>query len=163
MLEQGTVVSASDGRADIMITPTDECDDCEICTEGAGGRRILEGAVDPIGVAPGDVVELETPLRARRAAQLLIFVFPVVALVLGYLAGYLLSAVLETDPDTLGAAGAITAAVLALLALRGVRVRASDGTDETPRVHAIIARGQEPPGSGSARLQNPRTRRTTRE
>jgi sigma-E factor negative regulatory protein RseC len=155
MLERGTVVSVGQGRADIMITPTEKCDDCEICTEGAGGRRILEGALDPIGVAPGDVVELETPLRARRLAQLLVFVFPVVALVVGYLAGYLLSSVVEMDPDTLGAAGAVIAAILALLALRGVRVRAVDGSDETPRVRAIIARGHEPPDEGSGRLEDP--------
>jgi len=149
MLERGTVVSVVPGRADIMIMPTDKCDECEICAEGAGGRRILEGALDSIGVAPGDTVELETPLRARRTAQLLVFVFPVAALVLGYLAGYLLSSLVGMDPDTLGAALAVVAAGAALLTLRGVRVKATDGSDETPRVRAIIARGQEPPEGGS--------------
>lgn len=144
MLERGTVVAVEQGRADIMIMPTEKCDDCEICSEGAGGRRILEGASDPIGAAPGDVVELETPLKARRTAQLLVFVLPVAALVVGYLAGYLLSSLVDMDPDTLGAALAIIAAIVALLALRGVRVKAADGTDETPRVRAIIARAQEP-------------------
>ena len=126
MLERGTVVAADQGRADIMIMPTEKCDDCEICSEGAGGRRVLEGAIDPLGVAPGDVVELETPLRARRRAQLLVFVFPVVALVVGYLAGYLLSSVVDMDPDTLGAVTRCDRGdCLALLALRGVRVQGS--------------------------------------
>ena len=155
MIERGTVISAGQGRADLMITPTEKCDDCEICSEGAGGRRILEGVFDPIGVSPGDVVELETSQRARRTAQLLIFVFPVVALVAGYLAGYLLSSLFDMDPDTLGAALAIAAAGAALLALRGIRVKASNGSDETPRLRAIIARGQEPSEWGSGAVDHP--------
>jgi sigma-E factor negative regulatory protein RseC len=144
MIERGTVVRAADGRADIMVTPAEECDGCEICTEGAGGRRVLEGALDPLGVHEGDVVELETPDRARHVAQLLVFVFPVVALILGYLAGYLLSSLVEMDSDTVGAVCAVGAAAIALISLRRVRVKAADGSDETPRVRAIIARAHEP-------------------
>jgi positive regulator of sigma E activity len=145
MIESGTVVAVRPGEADVLITPTEQCDECEICAEGAGGRRLLEGASDPIGVAAGDVVEIETPKRARRTAQLLVFVFPVVALVMGYLAGYLLSRFVDMDPDTFGAACAVAAAAAALVALRWTRVRAGDGSDETPRVRAIIARGPGAP------------------
>jgi positive regulator of sigma E activity len=143
MLEQGTVTHVGSGRADVFISPSEKCEECGACSEGANGIRLMEGALDPIGVHVGDVVEIETPPRARRRAQMLVFVAPVVALGVGYLAGYLLGPMLGIAGDTLGAAFGLAAAAGMFLSLRGARATGVGEKDGMPRVRAIIARGHE--------------------
>ena len=159
MLEEGTVTRAAAGRADVLITPSEKCEECGVCSEGAGGVRLMEGARDPIGVEVGDVVRVETPLPARRRAQLLVFVVPVVMLVAGYLAGYLLAPYLGVGRDTLGAVCALAAATVAFLSLRRVRATSVGEKDGLPWVRAIIARGREAPASASEGLRQPPERR----
>lgn len=141
MREQGMVVSVADGMATVSIEPSEACSSCGACAAGAGGKRILEGVVDTRGVHPGDTVEVETPGIARRRAQGLVYVVPVVALVVGYLAGFLLGTWAEFAPDVVGALFAIGAGALALVSLKW-HERASGRTDEQPRVRAIIARSR---------------------
>lgn len=139
MLERGTVVSATGGTVDVAIEPSEACETCGACAEGAGGKRLLEGVVDAHRAAVGDTVEIETPLRARRRAQWLVYVVPVVAIVTGYLAGFLLGTWAEFAPDAVGALVAIVAGVAALASLTRYD-QAFEQTDEKPRVRAIIAR-----------------------
>jgi positive regulator of sigma E activity len=139
VLERGIVVSASGGTLDVSIEPSEACETCGACAEGAGGKRLLEGVVDVHGAAVGDTVEVETPVRTRRRAQWLVYVVPVVATMAGYLAGFLLGTWAEFAPDAVGALVAIGAGVLALASLRRYE-RAFAQTDEKPRVRAIIAR-----------------------
>ena len=159
MLERGTVTHVASGSADVLIAPSEKCEECGVCSEGVGGIRLMEGARDAIGVTVGDVVEVETPLRARRRAQLLVFVAPVGALVLGYLAGYLLGPMLGIAGDTLGAVLALAAAAGTFLSLRRVRATSIGQKDGMPRVRAIIARSREADSSNTARLRQPPERR----
>ena len=141
MRERGTVVSAADGRVTVAIVPSESCATCGACAEGAGGKRLLEGVVDTHGAHPGDTVEIETPASARRRAQGLVYVVPVVALVVGYLAGYLLGNWVQLAPDVIGAVFAITAGAASLVSLRRYE-RSFEGAEVQPRVRAIIARGR---------------------
>lgn len=144
MHERGTVVSVADGRVSVAIEPSKECETCGACAEGAGGKRILEGVLDVHGARPGDTVEIETPAGARRRAQGLVYVVPVVALVAGYVAGFLLGTWLEFAPDATGAVVAIGAGAAALLSLRR-HDQAFGRPEDQPRVRAIIARGRSRP------------------
>ena len=104
MIERGTVVRSTQGRADIMIIAHREVRRVRDLHRGSWrkshARRGGRSARRTCRRCRRD----RDPDRARHAAQLLVFVFPVVALVLGYLAGYLLSSLVDMDPDTLGAA-----------------------------------------------------------
>ena len=139
MLERGMVVAAGMGTVDVSIEPSASCETCGACALGASGQRVLEGVVDEFGAAVGDTVEIETSARARRRAQTLVYVVPVVALVIGYLAGFLLGSWTGIAPDAVGAVLALAAGALALLALRRTE-RGAGHPHEQPRVRAIIAR-----------------------
>jgi positive regulator of sigma E activity len=141
MLERGTVVSTGSRTVDVAIEPSESCDTCGGCAEGAGGKRLLEGVIDAHDARPGDFVEVETPAFARRRAQGLVYVVPVVALVFGYLAGFLLGNWVEIAPDAVGAVFAIAAGAVSLVSLKRYE-RSFGRTDGQPKVRAIIARGR---------------------
>lgn len=139
MRERGTVVRVTGGTVDVAIEPSEACETCGGCAEGASGKRLLEGVLNEQGAGVGDTVEVETPLRARRRAEGLVYVVPVTALAGGYLAGFLLGTWARFAPDALGAVIGIGAGTLALVSLRRFdrRFEADGGM---PRVRAIIAR-----------------------
>ena len=146
MLERGTVREARRGVLSVSMESSADCEKCGACAAGAGGERLLEGVIDEHGAQPGDLVEIETPIGARRRAQGLVYVVPVVALLIGYMAGFLLSSLTGFwSPDTVGAFLALAAGIGALLLLR-LRNQAFDTPSARPRVRAIIARGHESRG-----------------
>lgn len=141
MLERGTVVATGPGSVDVAIEPSGACETCAGgCTEGANGKRLLEGVADTLGARPGDMVEVHTPVFARRRAQRLVYVVPVVAVLFGYLAGFLLANWLGIAPDAVGAAFAIATGAASLVSLKRFE-RSFGRADGHPRVRAIIARG----------------------
>jgi positive regulator of sigma E activity len=135
--EQGTVVAVHDGTVDVRLEPSEACESCGACVEAATGGRFLEGVPAAANFRPGDRVLLDVPSSARRRALWLVYVVPVVALVAGYLAGFLLSSRLGINPDIAGAVTALACGAAALAWLP----RASRNWREKPQVHAIIARG----------------------
>ncbi len=139
MRERGTVVCVTGDMVHVAIEPSAACEACGGCAEGVGGKRLLEGALNDQGAGVGDTVEVETPLRARRRAQGLIYVVPVTAIGGGYLAGFLLGTWAKFAPDALGAVIGIGAGALALVSLRRFD-RRFEVAGEAPRVRAIIAR-----------------------
>lgn len=139
MLEHGIVVAVHASTVDVAIEPSESCETCGGCAEGAAGKRLLQGVEDVFGARCGDEVEVETSNRARRRAQGLVYVVPVVMMVLGYLAGFLLGSTVEFAPDALGAVVGISAGVAALISVTRLDRRfEKDGG--MPRVRAIIAR-----------------------
>lgn len=149
MRERGTVVRVSEAGVDVEMLSSEACANCGACSESSGEKRLLGGVRSSMQLEPGDVIELEIPAVGRRRAQVLVFVLPVCALVLGYLAGFLLFSQLGANPDTGGAVIGIAAGALSLLSLR--RVGRTVGSDRyEPRVHAIISRGSERRSGGSS-------------
>ncbi len=139
MHERGTVVAVDDGSALISMESSADCEVCGACAKGAAGARLLEGVVDEHGVRPGDLVEVETPAAARRRAQGLAYVVPVMAALSGYVAGFLLGSWIGINTDVSGAVAAIGAGAVALASLK--RFDRFFGRGEVqPRVRAIIAR-----------------------
>ena len=63
------------------------CDSCGGCLKPPAGEELLALAKNPIGAKPGDRVEVETTTGNSIGMALLVFGFPCLALVLGYLAG----------------------------------------------------------------------------
>lgn len=143
MKERGTVTAASPGRVDIAIEPSNACASCGACGESDGGKRLLTGVVDSLGALPGDTVEVDTPARARRRAQLIVYILPVVMLIVGYLAGFLLSSSMGAEPDTAGAVVGLLAGAATVAGMRFVGRGAADQQTFEPQVHAIISRGTE--------------------
>lgn len=145
MREQGTVVAVRPGAVDLVMTPGDGCGDCTACS-ASGTNLLLEGVPAPDGLHVGDVVDVETPQAERTRARALVFVVPVVALVLGYVAGFLLGAVVPVSRDSLGAVMALTCGALTFALVAKLGSRVTGGTAVRVRVRAIISQAERPLG-----------------
>lgn len=142
-LERGTVTAREGQYADVSMGLSAKCEGCKLCATDGGGELVMRAVFDPIGARVGDVVEIELPAAVKRTAAVALYVVPVVALLLGYLAGDLLGTVTGIDRDVTGAIGAITAVVAALAGLGGRERAMSRSHTSSPQVRAIIARGPE--------------------
>lgn len=136
--ERGIVVAARPGEVDVRMQPSADCAGCKACSP-TGGVMLLSGVRTDSVLSPGDVVEIEVPPGARSSARTLVFVVPVLALVTGYLAGFLLGTRLGIGPDTLGAVVALACGAIALGALSRTRAARAGDDRYDVRVRAIIA------------------------
>jgi sigma-E factor negative regulatory protein RseC len=88
-LEDGIVIGLEGGRAIVMLTQDDHCEQCAVhdhCKPaGTGGRSLL--AADPIGVRPGDKVQVVVRGRNILLASILLYGIPLVLLLVGIFAG----------------------------------------------------------------------------
>ncbi|MDZ4655628.1 MAG: SoxR reducing system RseC family protein [Coriobacteriia bacterium] len=141
--ERGTVTAREGQRVEIRMSLSAKCEGCTLCDKDGGGNLVIRGVHDSLGANVGDTVEIEIPAEVKRAAAIALYVIPVAALLLGYLAGDLLGVAAGINRDVTGAIGAIGAAIVAFLGLRRRERAMSESQTSSPRVHAIIARSLE--------------------
>jgi len=150
MTETALVVARRGSVLDVVTTASAACVRCGACSSGEGTDMLLRNVADAVGAGIGDTVEIEIPDRLRAQAALAIYVVPIAALLLGYLAGFLLGTRAGFDPDLAGAAGGVLFISAAFFGVRGAE-RALDRSGRSrPTVRAIIARG--PAQSDSRRV-----------
>ena len=91
-LEDGIVMGVEGGRAIVMLTQDDHCEQCAVhdhCKpSGTGGRSLL--AIDPFGVRPGDKVKVIVQGKNILLASVLLYGIPLVLLLVGIFAGMVL-------------------------------------------------------------------------
>jgi sigma-E factor negative regulatory protein RseC len=92
MRENGKVISTRNDRAEVEVAARGECEHCTaagICNwTGTSLRKVL--AVNKVGAAAGDVVELETIEGTGAKSNLLVFGIPVLLMLAGVLVGGLI-------------------------------------------------------------------------
>lgn len=154
MPERGTVVAVRPGVVDLAMVPGDECGSCTACSAN-GDARLLENVPAPDGLGIGDIVEIDIPQAVRTRAQALIFLVPVVALVLGYMAGFLLGSVVPAARDTLGVFVALTCGAGAFAAVARWGAPENGDTRVKLRVRAIIAQAERPLECGGPSMKCP--------
>jgi len=142
-LERGTVTARSGDRVEITMGLSAKCEGCKLCDRDGGGELVMHDVLDRLGAKVGDLVEVELPAGVKRSAAVALYIIPVAALLLGYLAGDLLGMAVELNRDATGAVGAITAALLAFAGLRRSERALSRRDTTSPHVRAIIPRGPE--------------------
>lgn len=144
MRENGTVVRRGDDGLDVRIERSEACGSCDACAAMDGGQMLLTGVMDTKGAVVGDLIVVEVPEGTRLLASVLGYGMPVVALVAGYLAGYLLAGYIGWSGDTVGAVSSLAAVTLWFLWLRRTGKTLFAGAESRPVVHAIIRRGATP-------------------
>jgi positive regulator of sigma E activity len=89
MRETGKVISTKNDRAEVEVVARGECEHCTahgICNwTGTNVRKVL--AVNKVGAATGDVVELETIEGTGAKSNLMVFGIPVLLMLAGVLVG----------------------------------------------------------------------------
>lgn len=146
MHERGRVITVRDGAVDIRVERGGAaCEGCSACTRTPSGETIMHDVRDKLGATVGDTVDVVIPDAVRSRAAAAVFIVPVACMLLGYLAGFLLSGYLDADPDVSGLVGALAAAGIAVLGIRlAERVLSSD-EQYMPKVNAIISRSCDRP------------------
>lgn len=89
MKATGTVIEVKDGYAVVKSERHSACDGChskDFCLS-CSKKDITVTALDPIGVRPGDEVEIETPSRTVLSYAAAVFVLPIFAAIAAYLLG----------------------------------------------------------------------------
>jgi len=89
MRETGKVVSTKNDRAEVEVAARGECEHCTaagICNwTGTSLRKVL--AVNKVGAAAGDMIELESIEGTGAKSNLLVFGVPVLLMLAGVLVG----------------------------------------------------------------------------
>lgn len=88
-LEEGVVIGLDRGRAIVLLTGGDQCEQCSLhhhCKpQGADGRSLV--ATDPLGVRPGDKVQIEVQGKNILLATILLYGIPLILLLAGIFIG----------------------------------------------------------------------------
>jgi sigma-E factor negative regulatory protein RseC len=87
-LEEGVVLRLESGRAVVMLTGSDRCEECSLhdhCKPSSSGRSLL--AADPLGVQPGDKVQVIIQGKNILLATVLLYGIPLVLLLVGIFTG----------------------------------------------------------------------------
>lgn len=89
LVEEGIVLSASEGFVEVSLTKSDNCDSCSakiICKPGDSEKKVLK-VIDPFGVLPGDVVKISIQGSDVLKASLILYGLPLVILIAGIFSG----------------------------------------------------------------------------
>lgn len=99
MIEVGRIVEISGERAKVSLPRKEGCAGCGKCSFAAGGGSMVLEADNDAGGRVGDEVEVNLPFRDPLRASLLIFGLPLLALLVGAIAGYRIFQSFGADPD----------------------------------------------------------------
>jgi len=143
MHERGRVITVRDGAVDVLMDKAAECGGCSACTRGPEGETVMHDVRDALGSTVGDTVDIVIPDTVRSRAAAAVFVVPVVCMLLGYLAGFLLGPVVGVKPDVSGLVLALLSANIAVIGARIAERKLSSDEQYMPKVNAIIARGHD--------------------
>jgi len=102
MLETGKIIEAKGNRVKISLPLKEGCSACGKCTLGRGGKYMFLEAENSVGARIGDEVMVEIPERDPLIAALLLFGIPLLGLLIGGGAGYMLFLSCGGDPNAGG-------------------------------------------------------------
>ena len=83
LIEEGIVLEAKDGYANIAIIDKENCEDCSaklFCKPGDGNVKTVD-AVDALGAKPGDEVKISIRGKSLFNVSLLLYGFPLVIVI----------------------------------------------------------------------------------
>lgn len=120
MTEYGEVVEVTDGIAHVKFCRTSACEKCGACGLQSNQYEIVVEMPNELDAAVGDLVSVSIKEKKALKATIIAYIFPLIMLFVGVLAGWLLSSVLGvfSDPDITMAVCAIIFAVLSFLLLK---------------------------------------------
>ncbi len=131
--EPADVLATARGRALVRTRRAEGCSRCAAgggCSHLGSGREATVWAVDPLGVAVGDRVEVAVPEGAALKASALLTVLPALALLGGAALGHHLAPAWGIDRDL----GAATLGVVALSVALAAARWAGNRPGHQPRV-----------------------------
>lgn len=117
MQETGTVISIDGNTAVIQINRGEKCEGCNVCNAFGENKMRLE-AINNVGASVGDCVNVNIEPKHVIKSSMIIFVFPLVMLLIGY---FVAIQFVPPHSEGTGVLGALIA-----LALSFVIIKATD-------------------------------------
>lgn len=140
--------SESRQTAWVKVMPSSACEACSSrhsCTAKPGGDEREVEAINPIGAAVGDRIQLSISTGSLLKATFLLYIFPVLCMLAGGIAGHIIAAHLLWDTSVLSAIAAFACLAAAMLVVRLGGNRMAQSTAYRPRIIRIISRHMDSP------------------
>ncbi len=145
MEERGIVINSGQGRARVRIQRSQNCEGCHGCLYQDAGEYVEADVHDPLGVAPGDRVCIETEGVNPAKASLLLFGVPIVLLFAGYAVGAALAPAigLAGSGQGVGIGGAALFFAASFAILLPISRRQTAGTTMRSEIVEVLERQEE--------------------
>jgi len=144
MIEEVGVVVELKGKNTVLVmcTKSSLCENCASngnCTLGEDDRTRLIEVGNPLGAVVGDRVRISTSTQSFLTSSFLLYIVPLIALVIGAIAGKLVGENLPTglDPNVLSAIFGVFFMIGSFVILR-VGSRALNNEDYRPKIMEIL-------------------------
>ena len=138
--EQGIVEEIRRNTAVIKVVRSSSCKHCsEKDSCSVAERNMLIEVKNSLNAKEGDMVEISVPEGTFVKLSLMVYIFPVAALMAGAFLGNFLAIQMNTDPS---ATAAITAAIFLAVSFLGLKVfekKKNTGEKYFPRMTRIVA------------------------
>ncbi|MGD9159400.1 MAG: SoxR reducing system RseC family protein [Desulfobacteraceae bacterium] len=137
--EQGIVEEINKNTAVIKVARSSSCKHCadkDSCS--VADRNMMIEVKNSLNAKEGDRVEISVPEGTFVKLSLMVYIFPIIALMIGAFLGNFISIKLNTDPS---ATAAITAALFltaSFLCLKTVEKKKNTGEKYSPRMTRIV-------------------------
>lgn len=146
-IEQGIVIKANGpapATARVKTVQPSACESCSSrhnCSSGAGGNEREVDAINVANAKTGDLIQISMDTGALLKATFLLYVFPIICLLGGGIAGNTLGTRLGINPSPASAMMAISwfAAAMFFVHLRAGRMALK--IEYRPKITRILSRG----------------------
>ncbi|MBN1350535.1 SoxR reducing system RseC family protein [candidate division KSB1 bacterium] len=117
MRELGEVLRIDEEKAYVRIAKSEHCAGCNACDMFDNGRPRELIVRNSAAAQVGDLVEIDINPKSVVKASFLIFIFPIIAMILGYVLGKHLSSHLGISAEPSGIIGSVACLALSFLAI----------------------------------------------
>lgn len=138
MSECGQIVEVKDNIATIKLTRKSACASCGACGMGGHQKDMLLSIPNTLGGEVGDYAELDLSSKQLLKASVIMYVGPLIALLAGVVAGYLLGAKLDLNKELFAVILGLLFTGLSYLGIRVLEPRFKKGHNFSPQLVKII-------------------------
>ncbi len=118
MAEYGEVISKEGNKVRLKLYKNEACKNCGACDLGSGGKMVEILAINKCGADVGDTVELFIKKEKFLSAVGIMYVYPLVALLLGIGLGYLINYLFGYNSELLVVAVGLGLTLVAFLSIK---------------------------------------------
>lgn len=142
----------------VKIVPSSACESCSSrhsCTAKSNSQEREVEALNPVNAAVGDRIQLAISTGSLLKATFLLYIFPVLCMLAGGIAGHTIAARFQWDTSLLAAIVAFAFFGAAMLVVRLGGNRMAQKAAYRPQIIRIISRSLDAPDADAVNCQKP--------
>ncbi|NLJ40334.1 MAG: SoxR reducing system RseC family protein [Clostridiales bacterium] len=139
MKEFGQVTDIDNRVATVKIRRNANCGSCTACGMGKDQNEKTFTINNDLGATPGDWVELDLDSGSLLKASAIVYLVPLLSLILGVVAGYILARHYFANAELFGALGGILLTALSFTIIRALDPVFSKNGEFSPKMITIVS------------------------